>query len=193
MKLFYVFLAAVAATETTVSSVETTAVATTEAVAESTVADVVATTEAVAESTVADVVETTASDDEETNDEFDCDEGKAFIIRAKQGLEEKELDELSQEIGAENGADVWKFLKNNCIEVCGAEGKNCDGIEFAYDNDFVCKGAKSALEAASNETEKTAMKTACDLACADVEGETCGFLVNGLSFVLFAILAIFKY
>ena len=286
MKLFYLFLAVVAATETTVSSVETTASVT---VTESSVADVVETTatatvtestgaevdEATAadtdtESTVADVVEASdvedgniddqedGEDDQEEgeNDQLDCDGAKAFIIRAKQGLEEQELAEMSKD--PEN-PDVWKFLENTCTEICVAEGKNCYGIEFAYDNDFVCKEAKSALEAASTETEKTEMKTACDLACADVEGqtcgvttvssvettasvtvtestaavddaalaackdaqktlaattnslekvaltaacelactdvenETCGFLVNGLSFVLFVILAVFKY
>ena len=206
MKLFYLFLAVVAATETTVASVETTAAAT---VTESTVADVVETTAAatVPESTVADV-ETTASDVEDDNiedqedgeddqeddeddpdddeEKTDCAEVKAVIVRAKQGLEEQKLAEISED--PEIGADVWKWLENFCTEVCVAEGKNCDGIF-----NTACKESQSALKAASNETEKTAMKTACDLACADVEGETCGFLVNGLSFVLFAILAVFKY
>ena len=199
MKLFYLFLAVVAATETTVAGVETTAVAT---VTESTVADVVETTAAatVPESTVADV-ETTASDVEDDNiddqeddeddpdddeEKTDCAEVKAVIVRAKQGLEEQKLAEISED--PEIGADVWKWLENFCTEVCVAEGKNCDGIF-----NTACKESQSALKAASNETEKTSMKTACDLACADVEGETCGFLVNGLSFVLFAILAVFKY
>jgi len=198
MKLFYLFLAVVAATETTVASVETTAVAT---VTESTVADVVETTAAatVIESTVADV-ETTASDveddniddqeddedDQEDGEGPDCDGAKAFIISAKQGLEEQQLAEMSE--NPEIGSDVWKFLEDYCTEVCVAEGKNCDGIFKT-----ACTESQSALKAASNETEKTSMKTACDLACADVEGETCGFLVNGLSFVLFAILAVFKY
>ena len=206
MKLFYLFLAVVAATETTVASVETTAAAT---VTESTVADVVETTAAatVPESTVADV-ETTASDVEDDNiedqedgeddqeddeddpdddeEKTDCAEVKAVIVRAKQGLEEQKLAEISED--PEIGADVWKWLENFCTEVCVAEGKNCDGIFKT-----ACTESQSALKAASNETEKTAMKTACDLACADVEGETCGFLVNGLSFVLFAILAVFKY
>ena len=132
MKLLNLFLAVVAATETTVASVETTAAAT-----------VVETTAAVvAESTDADVAETTAAD--------------------------------------------------------------------VVDPDASCDEAKSALEAAANETEKIALKTECDTACADVEGATCGsekeetkketkeetesgFLVNGVSFVLFAILAVFKY
>ena len=206
MKLFYLFLAVVAATETTVASVETTAAAT---VTESTVADVVETTAAatVPESTVADV-ETTASDVEDDNiedqedgeddqeddeddpdddeEKTDCAEVKAVIVRAKQGLEEQKLAEISED--PEIGADVWKWLENFCTEVCVAEGKNCDGIF-----NTACKESQSALKAASNETEKAAMKTACDLACADVEGETCGFLANGLSFVLFAILAVFKY
>ena len=227
MKLLNLFLAVVAATETTVASVETTAAATVAAstaaavtVAASTAADVVETTAAatVAESTVADVettasdvVETTASDVEDDNiedqedgeddqeddeddpddddEKTDCAEVKAVIVRAKQGLEEQKLAEISEdpEIGG-NGTDVWKWLENFCTEVCVAEGKNCDGIFKT-----ACTESQSALKAASNETEKTAMKTACDLACADVEGETCGFFANGLSFVLFAILAVFKY
>ena len=140
MKLLNLFLAVVAATETTVASVETTAAAT---VVETTAAVVAETTAAeVAESTDADVAETTAAD--------------------------------------------------------------------VVDPDASCDEAKSALEAAANETEKIALKTECDTACADVEGATCGsekeetkketkeetesgFLVNGVSFVLFAILAVFKY
>merc|ERR1719347_2276170 len=151
MKLFYLFLAVVAATETTVSSVETTASVT---VTESTVADVVETTatatvtestgaevdEATAadtdtESTVADVVEASdvedgniddqddGEDDQEEgeNDKLDCDGAKAFIIRAKQGLEEQELAEMSK--NPEIGSDVWKFLENACTEICVAEGK----------------------------------------------------------------------
>merc|ERR1712126_458823 len=119
MKLLNLFLAVVAATETTVPGVETTAVAT---VAESTAADVVETTPTatVAESTVADVVETT-------------------------------------------------------------------------DSVTACDEARGTFKAEANEAEKTALKTACDLACAGGEEQTCGFLVSGLSFVLFAILAVFKY
>merc|ERR1719347_833310 len=151
MKLFYLFLAVVAATETTVSRVETTASVT---VTESSVADVVETTASVTvtESSVADVVETTATatvtestvadvveasdvedgniddqddgeDDQEEgeNDQLDCDGAKAFIIRAKQGLEEQELAEMSE--NPEIGSDVWKFLENACTEICVAEGK----------------------------------------------------------------------
>ena len=136
MKLLNLFLAVVAATETTVPGVETTAVAT---VAASTAADVVETTAAatVAENTVADVVETTPT------------------------------------------ATV-------------AESTVADVVETT-DSVTACDEARGAFEAAANESEKTALKTACDLACAGGEEQTCGFLVNGLSFVLFAILAVFKY
>ena len=124
----------------------------------------------VTESTVADEVETTASD---VGDRPDCAGAKEFFDRAHQGLEEEQLAEMSKD--PKIGGHVWKFFENTCIEICA------------------CKEAQSAFEVASNSIEKTAMKAACDLACAGVEGETCGFFVNGLSFVLFAILAIFKY
>merc|ERR1719399_2462112 len=56
-----------------------------------------------------------------------------------------------------------------------------------------CKTAQETLAATTNSLEKVAQTAACELACADIENESCGFLVNGLSFVLFAILAVFKY
>merc|ERR1719328_220568 len=56
-----------------------------------------------------------------------------------------------------------------------------------------CKTAQESLAATTNSLEKVAQTAACELACADIENESCGFLVNGLSFVLFAILAVFKY
>merc|ERR1712131_95821 len=56
-----------------------------------------------------------------------------------------------------------------------------------------CKTAQETLASTTNSLEKVAQTAACELACADIENESCGFLVNGLSFVLFAILAVFKY
>ena len=56
-----------------------------------------------------------------------------------------------------------------------------------------CLDAQAALDATENSIDRLAKIGECELACANDEGETCGFLVNGLSFVLLAILAIFKY
>merc|ERR1712137_474920 len=56
-----------------------------------------------------------------------------------------------------------------------------------------CKKAQDDLAATTNSVEKVSATTACQLVCDNVEGESCGFLVNGLSFVLFGILALFKY
>ena len=56
-----------------------------------------------------------------------------------------------------------------------------------------CLEAQAALDATENSIDRLAKLTECEVACADDEGEECGFLVNGLSFVLLAILAIFKY
>ena len=56
-----------------------------------------------------------------------------------------------------------------------------------------CKKAQDDLAATTNSLEKVSATAACDLVCANVEGESCGFLVNGLSFVLFGILTLFKY
>ena len=201
MKLSNLFLAVVAATETTVASVETTAAATVAATAaatfadESTAADVAESTDAVvAESTDADVEDDNIDDPEDDEDDqedgeddqedgeddhdddhdddhhddeekTDCAEVKAFIVSAKQGLEEQRLAEMSED--PEIGTDVWKFIDDFCTEICVAEGQNCDDIYRT-----ACTESQSALKAA-NETETIAMKAACDSACADFEEETC--------------------
>merc|ERR1719421_2655071 len=198
MKLSNLFLAVVAATETTVASVETTAAATVAATAaatfadESTAADVAESTAAVvAESTDADVEDDNIDDPEDDEDgqedgeddqedgeddhdddhhddeeKTDCAEVKAFIVSAKQGLEEQRLAEMSED--PEIGTDVWKFIDDFCTEICVAEGQNCDDIYRT-----ACTESQSDLKAAANETETIAMKAACDLACADFEEETC--------------------
>ena len=56
-----------------------------------------------------------------------------------------------------------------------------------------CKKAQEDLAATTNSLEKVSLTAACQLVCDSVEGESCGFLVNGLSFVVFGILALFKY
>ena len=56
-----------------------------------------------------------------------------------------------------------------------------------------CVEAEKALADSTSDLEKIALRETCKLACTGVEDAECGFLVNGLSFVLLAILAIFKY
>merc|ERR1712064_157627 len=90
-------------------------------------------------------------------------------------------------------ADVAESTVADVVETTPTATVAESTVANVTDPDAHCDEAKGALEAAANETEKTALKTACDLACADVEEARCGFLVNGVSFVLFAILAVFKY
>merc|ERR1719192_1391789 len=56
-----------------------------------------------------------------------------------------------------------------------------------------CTQAQEALTASDNALEKIGLQLSCDEACKDIAGETCGFLVNGVSMILFTILALFKY
>jgi hypothetical protein len=196
MKLFYAFLAVAAATETTVATTTETTLAN---VTETTAADVVVTT-------AADVVVTTAAaNTEDDGDDHDDDEGegedegpdcagaKEFIDRAIKGLEDAELKEMAKEMEK----DVWTFLEDYCNEICTQErNETCASFSSAIS----CEKAQEELTATSNDVEKVDKQTACEKACADFKDETCGkketfsgFLANGLSFVLFAILAIFKY
>ena len=102
--------------------------------------------------------------DEEEDEAPDCAGIKEYIDRAIKGLEDEDLKKLDNELGMDR-VDVWTFIEDHCNEVCAAEGKeNCASFSSA----IACEKAKEM-------------------------NETCGFLVNGLSFVLFAILAIFKY
>ena len=101
---------------------------------------------------------------EEEDEAPDCAGTKEYIDRAIKGLEDEDLKKLDKELGMDR-VDVWTFIEDHCNEVCAAEGKeNCASFSSA----IACEKAKEM-------------------------NETCGFLVNGLSFVLFAILAIFKY
>merc|ERR1712212_1011460 len=55
-----------------------------------------------------------------------------------------------------------------------------------------CTNAQNELNASENGLESFGLKIACDEACADIEDETCGFLVNGVSFALVALLAFLR-
>ena len=106
--------------------------------------------------------------DEEEDEAPDCAGTKEYIDRAIKGLEDEDFKKLDKHVGMDRvhvRVHVWTFIEDHCNEVCAAEGKeNCASFSSA----IACEKAKEM-------------------------NETCGFLVNGLSFVLFAILAIFKY
>ena len=182
MKLFVAFLAVAAATETTVATTTETTLAN------------------VTETTVATTTETTAADengDEEDHEDPpvddegpDCAGAKEFLDNAIKGLEEDELIRMANDAETIPDGDVWTFLETYCNEVCTEEGEeNCTSFSSAIS----CEKAQEELTATSNDVDKVDKQTACDKACADFKDETCGFLANGLSFALFALLAIFKY
>ena len=88
-------------------------------------------------------------------------------------------------------------MRQHCELACA------DVDEEACDSDVVekhvrqkaCKAAKEDLDAVRprfGSAEKYAKQTFCEKACAEVEEVTCGYLVNGVSLVLFVILAIFN-
>merc|ERR1711914_33607 len=55
-----------------------------------------------------------------------------------------------------------------------------------------CIEAENALAKEENALAKMPLELACRTACANDEGATCGFLVNGVSMILFALLAMLK-
>ena len=60
------------------------------------------------------------------------------------------------------------------------------------DKSAECIEAENALAKEENALAKMPLKLACEAACANDEGATCGFLVNGVSMILFALLAMLK-
>ena len=56
-----------------------------------------------------------------------------------------------------------------------------------------CQKAIDELENESSDVLKLALKVACEDACKDDETAECGYLVNGMSMILFALLAALKY
>merc|ERR1712112_717684 len=55
-----------------------------------------------------------------------------------------------------------------------------------------CIEAENAVAKEENALAKGALTMACRAACANDEGATCGFLVNGISMILFALMAMLK-
>merc|ERR1712147_28221 len=56
-----------------------------------------------------------------------------------------------------------------------------------------CIDAQKDLEAEENFIQKGLLRATCEAACAEFPNETCGFVVNGVSMILFAMLAMLKY
>merc|ERR1711917_166798 len=78
-------------------------------------------------------------------------------------------------------------LKLSCEVACaGVDGATC------ADKSDECIIAENALANEQDALAKMPLKLACEGACAGVVGAACGFLVNGVSMILFALLAMFK-
>ena len=89
-------------------------------------------------------------------------------------------------------------MREHCEIACAdVDGQACDADSMEkLAKQKACIAAIEDLAAVKprfGSAEKFAKQIVCAKACADVEGVTCGFLVNGVSFVLFAILATTKY
>ena len=83
------------------------------------------------------------------------------------------VEEVVAEEVAENGAD---------IDVT-------DGTTFSEE----CQTAMDNVANESNAIKKLPLILECDSECKGEDGAVCGFLVNGLSMILFALLAALKY
>ena len=116
-----------------------------------------------------------------------CAEVEGFItnLRAGDAEETAQLDGWIEEMGEEA---AWEMIEDYCVAACGASTCN----KYFSDAE-ACSEAQKKLADSTNDLQKIGLRITCENACANVDGETCGFLINGLSFVLFTILAIFKY
>ena len=144
----------------------------------------------------ADAFESSGSssyDDYEYEDEevTDCAEIREWITDVA-GPGDADFDAFVSINGTEEAA--WDWIEKTCTEVCNAEGKSdCSEIVPIFEPvNEACVEAEKALADSTSDLEKIALRETCKLACTGEDAE-CGFLVNGLSFVLLAILAIFKY
>ena len=90
-------------------------------------------------------------------------------------------EEVVVEEVAENGADV------DVTEVVVADQGN--GTTFTEE----CQTAMDNVANESNAIKKLPLIIECESECKGEEGAVCGFLVNGLSMILFALLAALKY
>ena len=74
----------------------------------------------------------------------------------------------------------------------------CDGVDGAVceyksvDKSAECIDAENALANEQDALAKMPLKLACEAACTGEDGAACGFLVNGVSMILFVLLAMFK-
>merc|ERR1712212_1211236 len=89
-------------------------------------------------------------------------------------------------VAAVDAADVAADAASDAVADVAAD--------VAVDNAALeaCTNAQNELNASENGLESFGLKIACDTACADIEDETCGFLVNGVSFALVALLAFLR-
>merc|ERR1711970_87587 len=89
-------------------------------------------------------------------------------------------------VAAVDAADVAADAASDAVADVAAD--------VAVDNAALeaCTNAQNELNASENGLESFGLKIACDEACADIEDETCGFLVNGVSFALVALLAFLR-
>merc|ERR1712212_1133868 len=93
-------------------------------------------------------------------------------------------------VAAVDAADVAADAASDAVADAVADV----AADVAVDNAALeaCTNAQNELNASDNGFESLGLKMACDTACADIEGETCGFLVNGVSFALVALLAFLR-
>ena len=132
-------------------------------------------------------------DEEADEEEMDCSGWREFTVNlSSTGLENwEEYDEVMADYASEDA--FWTAAQAECTAVCVEEGQSDCSDLFVDEAAEACAAAQKDLAESTDALEKIALQATCLAACAEIEGETCGFLVNGLSFALFAILAIFKY
>ena len=107
--------------------------------------------------------------------------------------------ETQDDLAASTNEIEINALLGYCEIRCdGLEGQSCvapiiEAIDINTNGTDACTEAQEALAAAQNPAEAFALQVACQAECANVEGETCGFLLNGISLAIFAILAFFEF
>jgi len=103
--------------------------------------------------------------------------------------------------------DTWHLSReceDRCEGFCGCEG--CDEEDETTDEEAsdeeasdeeatdeeACAEAQANLAATDDFFERLGLQAECESACAEFEDETCGFLINGISFALLALLAFLR-
>jgi len=100
-----------------------------------------------------------------------CDEAQKALA-----AEKNELAKIPLQLACEQA----------CVNDAGATCKETVTVSAA------CDEAQKALSAEEHSLAKIPLKLACEQACVDDPEATCGFLVNGLSMLLIAVLAMLK-